>query len=173
MIETRTATLAFRPQSRAAGEPVRITGYASVTGAPYDVADFLGVYRETIAPGAFTRALDEGQDVRLLSNHDGLPLARTSSGTLTLTEDARGLRIDATLDPADPDVQAILPKLERGDLREMSMAFSCGPEDQSWNADYTERTITSLSLYDVSIVTYPASPTTSVGIASSVTSPAI
>jgi HK97 family phage prohead protease len=54
--------------------------------------------------------------VRLLLNHDGLPLARTTSGTLKLREDKRGLHFEADLDPNDPDVQRIAPKVQRGDL---------------------------------------------------------
>jgi hypothetical protein len=46
-------------------------------------------------------------------------LARTKSGTLRLAEDERGLRIDATLDPTDPDVQRLIPKMKRGDMSQM------------------------------------------------------
>ena len=136
---------------------VRFSGYASTTESPYEVADFT----ETIARGAFKRTLGEEPDVVLLVNHTGMPLARTKSGTLTLSEDARGLRVDADLDPSDPDVQSLLPKMRRGDLSEMSFAFRA--TDQDWNDDYTNRLIRSVSIHrgDVSIVTMGANPTTS------------
>ena len=94
---------------------LQLTGYASTTETPYQV----GSFRETIAKGAFRKTLSEGPDVVLLIDHAGLPLARTKSGTLTLSEDVRGLRVDASLDPRDPDVARIRSKVQRGDLGEM------------------------------------------------------
>lgn len=138
----------------------RFSGYASVTEHPYEVADFT----ETIARGAFKRTLGEDPDVVLLVNHGeggGLPLARTKSGTMTLMEDARGLRVDADLNPQDPDVRSLVPKMQRGDVDQMSFAFRA--TDQEWNKDYTQRTIRSVALHrgDVSIVTMGANPATS------------
>jgi phage head maturation protease len=52
------------------------------------------------------RTLSEAPDVVLLLNHEGLPLARTKAGTLTLSEDDRGLHVEADLDPEDPDTLA-------------------------------------------------------------------
>lgn len=134
---------------------LRFSGYASVTERAYEVGDF----EETIARGAFKRTLNEKPDVVLLVNHGeggGLPLARTKSGTMTLIEDARGLRVDADLNPDDPDVRALVPKLERGDVDEMSFAFRV--TDQEWSEDRSQRLIRSVGLHkgDVSIVTYGA-----------------
>ena len=50
-----------------------LSGWASVTNRAYD----MGVFKETIRAGAFTKTLSEGPDVQLLMNHEGLPLART------------------------------------------------------------------------------------------------
>lgn len=135
---------------------LRFTGYASTTETPYTVVDF----EETISRGAFKRTLADSPDTVLLVNHDGLPLARTKSGTLTLTEDARGLRVDADLDPNDPDVARLRPKIERGDLSEMSFAFRAVQQD--WNDDYTQRTIREVSIHrgDVSVVTHGANSDT-------------
>ena len=137
-----------------------LTGYASTFNEPYD----MGWYRETVAPEAFKRTLGRNPDVRLLINHDGLPLARTTSGTLELDSDSRGLMVRATLDPSDPDVQSLLPKLRRGDLNQMSFGFRT-IEDE-WSQDMTSRTMRSLDLNDgdVSVVTYPANPATTVGL---------
>jgi len=139
-------------------DTLTLTGYASVTGVPYDV----GFYVETIERGAFRRTLNEpdGVDVQLLVNHTGLPLARTTSGTLRLAEDEKGLRVEADLDPSDPDVRALAPKMRRGDVTEMSFAFRA--TDQDWSEDYSERSIKQVQIHrgDVSIVSYGASPTT-------------
>lgn len=132
-------------------------GVASVVDTPYAVRDSLGEFAETITRGAFNRTLKQKADVRLLVNHDGVPLARTKSGTLRLSADPH-LRATAELDPANPTVAEIRSAMSRGDLDQMSIGFRV--RDQKWNADYTERTITEVELFDVSVVTYPASPTT-------------
>lgn len=145
--EERTETITFR-------------GYASVFGNDYEVHDAFGSFTERIAPGAFTRTLADNPDVMLLVNHQGLPLARTKSGTLRLVQDNVGLRVEAQLDGDDPDVRAIMPKMLRGDLDEMSFAFRVN--DQVWANDFTDRTITEVNLSrgDVSVVSFGANPAT-------------
>lgn len=136
-----------------------VTGYATVYDYPYEVAGGPPWgWTETIARGAADRAVAERDDVRFLINHDGVPLARTASKTLQLESDNRGLRVEATLDGTVPAVRSLVSAMERGDLDEMSFAFRV--DEQTWNGDYTERMITSLRLYDVSVVTYPANPAT-------------
>jgi hypothetical protein len=142
------------------------SGYASMTGVPYAVNDLLGEYQETIARGAFTKALQENDDVRLLVNHEGIPLARTKSGTLVLSEDENGLRCEAQLDQSSPLVQTIRSAMRRGDLDQMSFAFAV--VRQEWSQDYTQRTINECRLFDVSVVTYPASPSTTADLRSAV-----
>lgn len=141
---------------------IKVSGYAAVFN---EVADIAGLFQERIAPGAFKDAIGR-DDVVFLINHDGLPLARTRSGTLTLKEDERGLYMETTLDPDDPDVKSIVGKMKRGDLDKMSFAFY--PEKQEWD-DTQEpplRTITQASLVDVSIVTTPAYDGTEIGLRS-------
>ena len=149
-------------------DTVTFTGYATVFNHDYEVHDAYGSFMERIAPKAFARTLADQPDVVLNLNHGaggtGLPIARTKSGTLTLVEDSVGLRVSASLDKRDPDVQAILPKMLRGDLDEMSLAFrvAAGEQSQEWNSDYTDRTIRQINLSrgDVSIVTFGANPAT-------------
>lgn len=145
---------------RADGDGIKVSGYAAVFNQPADIG---GYFREVIAPGAFTDAIGR-DDVVFLINHDGLPLARTRSGTLTLQQDSIGLRMETLLDAGDPDVQSIIRKMERGDLDKMSFAFF--PEVQEWDetGDLPLRTIRIASLYDVSIVTNPAYDGTSIGL---------
>jgi len=132
------------------------TGYASVFDKPYGVRDSRGQYNETIKPGAFKKTLQEQDDVRFLVNHDGIPLARTSSGTLNLEEDEYGLFVRAELDPSNPTVAEVASAMKRGDLNEMSFAFAAMRDDFNQNGD--ERTVSEARLYDVSVVTYPANP---------------
>lgn len=165
---TRAEQLRGRERRRVESGPVEIrtsddgklhmAGYASVFDRPYDV----GWYQETIKRGAFTKTLSEGASVQLLLNHEGLPLASTRNGTLTLTEDAIGLKVDATLDPEDPDSQAAVRKVRSGLLDEMSFAFQAVKQD--WDEDYTQRSLLEVSIDkgDVSIVNFGANPATSV-----------
>ena len=149
---------------RTAGKSIEIEGHASTFNQPYN----MGWYTETVAPGAFSRTLGRNPDVTLLVNHDGLPLARTGTpakpGTLDLAEDESGLYMRATLDASDPDVMRLVPKMQRGDLRQMSFAFGLTDGGDEWSDDYTSRTMRHLNLEggDVSVVTHPANPNATV-----------
>jgi HK97 family phage prohead protease len=148
------------PEIRAEGDAVKVAGYAAVFGEETNVG---GMFIEVIERGAFEAAIGR-DDVVFLINHDGLPLARSRSGTLTLREDDRGLYMEAELDTSDPDVSRIVPKMKRGDLDKMSFAF--WPERQEWDdkGDIPKRTIKEASLYDVSIVTTPQYNGTEIGL---------
>lgn len=155
-----TAPMLLRAED--SGDGLSLSGYASVFDADYEITDALGTYTERVAPGAFTRTLDHGADVRLLINHDGLPLARTKSGTLKLSEDDTGLLTEAQLDGESPTVRSLKSAMDRGDADQMSFAFRV--TRQEWNDDYTDRTIREVQLFDVSVVTFPANPATSVSL---------
>lgn len=142
------------------GKP-SIRGYAAVFN---QLSEDLGGFREQLTTGAFTDAMGNS-DVRALINHDpNLVLGRNKSGTLTMREDAAGLYVEIT----PPDTQSsrdLLELMRRGDVNQMSFAFTVAKEDQAWTRDGTGpwiRTIKRVNrLYDVSVVTYPAYPQTS------------
>ena len=144
-----------------------MTGYAAVFGERTAIGplDRWG-WEEVVEAGAFSAALDRRDDVTFLIDHEGLPLARTSSGTLMLAQDQRGLRVETELDPQDPDVQRILPKMRRGDLSKMSFAFIAEKETWDESGDHPLRSIGSVRLFDVSIVTDPAYQGTEIGLRS-------
>jgi HK97 family phage prohead protease len=156
-IERRTFTVRDVEARQAEDGTMRLRGYAAVFNDDSVPLPFI----ERIAPGAFRKTLTETPDVRLLINHEGLPLARTKNGTLTLTEDDRGLYMDATIADTS-EGRDLYTLVERGDVDQMSFAFRV--IRQKWNEDRSQRTLTEVSLQDgdVSIVTYPAYPTTSV-----------
>jgi HK97 family phage prohead protease len=156
-IERRTFTVRDVEARQAEDGTMRLSGYAAV----FNDSSVPLPFKESIAPGAFRKTLMETPDVRLLINHEGLPLARTKNGTLKLTEDDRGLYMDAEI--ADTSEGRDLYKLvERGDVDQMSFAFRV--IRQKWSEDRSRRVLTEVSLADgdVSVVTYPAYPTTSV-----------
>jgi HK97 family phage prohead protease len=137
-----------------------LTGYAALYNSETRIgSDF----REVIEPGAFRAALARKDDVRALFNHDpNHVLGRTSAGTLTLSEDERGLRYTVTL----PDTQAgrdLWTSVQRGDVSQSSFAFSVDAEEwRDKSADLPLRAVKSVRLFDVSPVTYPAYNETSV-----------
>lgn len=158
--EARGRHVRLPAEVRASDDGVTVEGYAAVFNEDADIG---GMFIERIERGAFTEAIGR-DDVVFLINHDGLPLARTRSGTLELSEDDHGLKIRTRLDPSDPDVARIVGKMRRGDLDKMSFAF--WPEVQEWD-DAQEppvRTIKQASLHDVSIVTTPAYDGTEIGL---------
>jgi HK97 family phage prohead protease/HK97 family phage major capsid protein len=138
----------------ASDDTLTVSGYAAVFD---DITD-IGYFKERIARGAFEGVMQD--DVRLLINHTGVPLARTTNGTLDLEVDDTGLRYTARL--ADTTEGRDLYKLiKRGDISQSSFAFTIADED--WDRKANLRTITRMgALLDVSPVTYPAYPTTTV-----------
>ena len=103
--EIRAFTVPLEVRAGEDGKAPKVEGYAAVFNEETVIGNY---FREMFLPGAFKRAIGE-DDVVFLINHDGLPLARTRAGTLTLKEDKRGLKISAELDGDDPDVQRIVP----------------------------------------------------------------
>jgi uncharacterized protein len=142
-----------------------ISGYASVVDEPYSVGEFV----EVIGEGAFDKVMAGNPDIRLLFNHDANHiLARTKSGTLFVAANEKGLCFSGKV----ADTQAgrdCLTLVARRDLAECSFSFSVGKGMDSW-ADKTDndgkpyvlRTINDFAeIFDVSVVTYPASSATS------------
>jgi uncharacterized protein len=141
-----------------------VEGYAALFDTPTNIGD---VFTEVIARGAFKSALARGDDVEFLINHGGLPIARSTAGNLTLEEDDKGLKMRAVLDPSDPDVMRIVPKMRAGMLDQMSFAFQATGQRWDTPAEGMDvRTITDVMLYDVSVVNRGAYPDTTIALRS-------
>ena len=146
------------------GETLTIIGTPIVYNSPYTVRDIIGEFTETMLPGVARSALDGKDDVRFLFNHQGMPLARSLAGTLRFTDTPTGLQIEADLDLRQSLASDLSIAIERGDVSQMSCAFTVARD--TWNSANTERSIQAFgSMSDVSAVTYPASPTTSIALA--------
>jgi HK97 family phage prohead protease len=139
---------------------LRIGGYAAQFNKEATGLSF----REVIAPGAFKRSLQSGEPVYLLVNHDtnGIPLASTTGGTLNLSEDEVGLRMEADLDPANPKAQELFSAISRGDIAKMSFAFTVNQGGSTREEGL--RTLTDVNLFEVSAVTWPAYNDTALGL---------
>lgn len=161
MIEKRATALGVT----AAGGTMH--GLVTPFGTPTVIGDLTrDGFREQIAPGAFTKTLQE-RDVVALWNHDSSkPLARTSAGNLHLRQTERGLEADIT--PVETSYGNDLRALaEAGVVKGMSFGFEIVDDD--WTDDEgrsvsravgTNRTIREVRLVEVSAVTFPAYPTT-------------
>lgn len=119
----------------------------------------MGGWQEVVKPGSATRTLAADPDVRFLINHnpDWL-LARTTSGTLRLTEDDGGLVVDADMAPVSY-ARDLAVLLERGDLSQMSFAFWVTRDEWSGNLHVVREF--DLDGGDVAAVTFPAYAQTS------------
>lgn len=132
---------------------VGLRGYAAVFDSP--------AHGEVVKRSAFNRTLDQRDNVRLLVNHEGVPLATTKAGTMSLSVDERGLLVDApNLDMTNPTVQELVSAMQRGDIDQMSFAFTASDDPVVGGI----RELREVKLYDVSVVTYPWYDSTSVGL---------
>jgi HK97 family phage prohead protease len=157
--EVRTNSVDF--EVRAEGDGMTFTGYASVFNSP---SQDLGGFIEYVAPGAFKRSLQSRNEVKLLWNHDsGEPLASLRGGSMQLVEDERGLKVTASL-----------PQTSRGrDVAELlrtkvidSMSFGFNVIKDTWSRDGQTRTLDSVRLFEVSIVSFPAYESTTAQVRS-------
>ena len=170
-METRLITQATELRASASGKELRIGGYAAVYESPSNpIPSKTGSFIERIARGAFRSILQTKPDCVMLLNHDQTKiLGRTTSGTLVLNDDSRGLKFDCLLPPTQTgaDIHAMV---KRGDLNGCSFAFTV--DEDEWSEEksvidravtYAKRVIKSFkSLVDVSLVTQPAYPGTEV-----------
>lgn len=143
------------------GDKKKITGYAAVFEK---MSEDLGGFKEIIERGAFKKALKKS-DTRALWNHDpSVVLGRVSAKTLRLKEDEQGLRIE--IDPPSW-AGSYMESIERGDVREMSFGFTVETDKWETKDGMNLRTILAVrELPDVSPVTFPAYPDTSLALRS-------
>ena len=161
--ETRVLPVSEFRFNESDGTP-KFEGYAAVFNR---WSEDLGGFRERIKPSAFKNAV-VNSDVRALFNHDAnYVLGRSTSGTLELKEDSKGLHVSNT----PPDTQwarDLMTSVNRGDISQMSFGFTVGEDE--WHEDkdgVVSRTINKIDrLFDISVVTYPAYPDTSVALRS-------
>jgi HK97 family phage prohead protease len=155
--ETRDFETQF--EIREEGDGMTFVGYAAKFDQP---SENLGGFVEYVERGAFSRSLKSRNDVMLLWNHDaGQPLASTRSGTMKLTEDEIGLRVEARLPETTlgKDLAILLRDKIVG-----KMSFGFNVIKDSWNAEGNERRLKSVRLFEVSAVVWPAYTQTSAAV---------
>ena len=155
-------------QVNAQDDEKRVTGYATTFDEPYTLySDGDYEVREVIDPGAFDNC--DMSDVIAQYNHEGRVLARLSNGTLKLNIDkSKGLEIDADLGGTELGRQ-IYEEIKGGYTNRMSMGFKVDKSADVWTRQETDgktieerRVMSVVKLYDVSAVSIPANPGTSI-----------
>jgi hypothetical protein len=156
------------------GEPPVLAGISP----PWDSLSVdLGGFREKFAPTAFDGLVDRKPndprgkiDVPFLLDHQShLITGRTSNGRLTITKEARGLGYVHT--PIQTTTGRDLVMLvEDRTITGASFAFTAAPDGEAWTEDEKGNVIRTVyrasGLYDISAVTFPAYPQSSVGMRS-------
>lgn len=139
----------------------KVEGYAS-TFESYKLATIDGVdYFEQIDPHAFDEA--DMTDVVFRVDHEGKVYARISAGDLEVWTDEHGLANRADLSRTQK-ARELFDDIEAGHYPQMSFAFTVA-KDHFDKATHT-RTISRIAkVFDVSPVTFPANPTTELGVA--------
>lgn len=164
VFERRLVDVQCELRKAADGRPV-LEGYAAVFGKR---SQDLGGFTETVNRKAFNKTLGDGADVRALLNHDpNFVLGRSTSGTLRLSPDSKGLHYEVDLGD-QTYARDLAITLERGDINQSSFGFRTVKDE--WTEDQENREIRrellEVRLLDVSPVTYPAYPDATSGISS-------
>jgi HK97 family phage prohead protease len=154
----------FEGEIRADGDGRTFVGYAAVFNSDSEPLPFT----ERIAPGAFAKTLtNRRRDVRLYINHNSdMVLASKNSGTLRLSEDVRGLRVEADL-PNTTSANDLRELMRSGVVSKMSFGFTVPRGGDYWSEDGATRTLREITLHEVSVVTgFPAYEATAAAVRS-------
>lgn len=158
-IEKRGSLLGV--ETREDNDKRTLVGYAAVFNSDTTIGDY---FIERIAPAAFDKAVSG--DVRALIDHDtGRVIGRTKSGTLRLSTDSRGLKVEIDV-PDTADGRDLLTLVERGDISGMSFGFRVTKQEWDETGDLPVRTIQEVDLFEVSAVSFPAYDDTSLALRS-------
>jgi HK97 family phage prohead protease len=114
---------------------------------------------EVIAPRAFGKRIEAGEDVHLLFGHDyDRPLASRGAGSLTLTDTDAALVIEARIDGGTSWAADFLAAHRAGLIRGLSPGFRVPPggDTVQRRGDGLLRKVNKADLYELSAVTVPA-----------------
>jgi HK97 family phage prohead protease len=161
MIERRVVNVELRLEERG-DKPPLLVGYAAVFGKK---SLDLGGFTEEVAPGAFRNTIATDDIVGLVDHEPPRIIGRTSAGTLRLSEDAEGLRMEIDL-PDTTIGRDLRENVRRGDIKGASFGFNTISDDWRMQDGKPHRTLLEAKLRDVGPVTFPAYPDTQVAVRS-------
>lgn len=137
-----------------------VEGYAAIFDEPYTLfTDDDGTeYKECISSKAFAEA--DMSDIIFLYNHEGRVYARQKNNSLEVTCDEKGIRVKADLGLTKGS-RELFEDIDAGLIDQMSWAFTINADEYDKNT--RTRTVTSVrKVYDVSAVSIPANPATTI-----------
>ena len=134
---------------RVRGDTVEIEGYVNaIERLSKPLKDRLGEFVERVKVGAFKRALERADDVRILLNHEWeRDLGGLKDGNLELYEDAIGLHARAIITDKE-----VVEQAKNGELRGWSFGFTDRDVEQGEENGLTVRNVKDLDLYEVSLI---------------------
>ncbi len=110
---------------------------------------------DIIAPGAFRASLARPERIKMLWQHD----ARAPIGTWEhLVETAAGLAVKGRLVLEVQRAREALALLRAGAVDALSIGFSVPKNGAILEHDTSQRRITAVDLWEISVVTFPANP---------------
>lgn len=155
-MELRTIDVELKSEHQESGD-LLVSGYVNQTSQWSQPLGREKRFVERIEPGTFSRALDKGNDIHFLAEHDNAKLlASTKNGSLTLREDDKGLFMEARISPTSwgKDYHQLI---KDGLLTNMSFGMQVAGQKWEKRSDgLYERTINDLTLAEVSVVRNPA-----------------
>lgn len=159
--EYRNMELRLAEQVEGEEKSYMVEGYAS-TFDPYVLITIDGIdYSERIEPTAFDDA--DLSDVVFRIDHEGRVYARTSAGTVQLWHDENGLATRTDLSKTQR-AREVFDDIEAGNYPQMSFAFVVA--EDHFESDTHTRVIDRIAkVFDVSPVSFPANPNTSLSVA--------
>lgn len=136
-------------------DSVEIDGYVNaIERKSKPLKSRIGKFVERICKGAFKKAIERNDNIRLLLNHNWeRDLGGTKDGNLQLSEDNIGLRAHAVISDAD-----VIEKARAGDLVGWSFGFSDRDVDQHEENGMPTRDVKDLDLFEVSILDRSKTP---------------
>ena len=165
--EYRSMTLAVEERAEEEQERMVVSGYASTFDEPYKLWEDESVeVWEKVDRNAFDET--DMSDVIMQYDHAGRVFARIRNNTLTVSPDEKGLFISADLSGTDIG-RSLYQEIAGGYTDRMSFGFTVDEDireivdDRTSGKSIVTRTITKVGkLYDVSAVSLPANPGTSI-----------
>lgn len=132
-----------------ADNTVEIDGYVNaVERLSKTLTDRNGKFVERICKGAFRKALERAEDVRILLNHNwDKDLGGTADGNLELEEDPIGLHARTIISDEE-----VVKKARNGELVGWSFGFSDREVENGEEKGLTLRDVKDLDLYEISLI---------------------
>ena len=148
---------------------IRAIGSTIIGSIPYDSrSQDLGGFVEVLKPGAFSKSIKSKNIIALVSHDSKKPLANTARGTLKLTDTPEALNVEMRLDPSISWHNDVLQATRRGDFTGLSFGFKINTNGENWREEsgVRVRELKNIDLREISPVTFPAYPSTSIAVRS-------